>query len=371
MKSVSLGTVWGVQLQLHWSFVLFFAFLAGALFLASPESAPPTLLLFFFLFLSVLLHELAHSIVSLYLGLKVSRIVLLPIGGMALTAGLPKKPSHEFFIAIAGPVFNFAVVGALLLLAAGLGLPFPWSVFSDPAPGALEKAMLAYPLFGVFYVNLMLGAFNLFFPALPLDGGRVARALLAMAVGQADATRAVGRASAALAALLFVFGLVHGSLLVMAVAAFVYLGARQETELARLQSLLQGVPYGWLVDRRPLVLPAEARVADAVHYLLGSEREHALVETARGWGLVRLEELAALGPARGGERVAAHAVPVQPVSTTQPPAQAALQLLASGAPVLPLVSPAGRLVGALDAALLESALRRARLLQRFPLPQRA
>ncbi len=118
------------------------------------------------IFASVLLHELAHTIMAALLKVKVAEIELLPFGGQARIedfTGL--EPDKEIYIALAGPIISLSVAAIFQFIP------------------VLESAKV--PL--IVHINLLLGAFNLF-PALPLDGGRILRAYLSRLIGYKKAT---------------------------------------------------------------------------------------------------------------------------------------------------------------------------------------
>ena len=111
------------------------------------------------LFVSVLLHELGHSIIALHYKIKVKQITLFLFGGVAEIAGEPPKASAEFWIAIAGPVVSLLLAGIFYTLEL---------IFIN--------SILIYALFEYLaYINFVLALFNLI-PGFPLDGGRVFRA---------------------------------------------------------------------------------------------------------------------------------------------------------------------------------------------------
>ena len=115
------------------------------------------------LFLSVLLHELAHSVVARSRGIAVEGITLFIFGGVAEMRREPDRALDEFLLTIVGPLSSLALSGAFAGLArlfAVLGLP----------PAAVVAGTLAM-------LNLVLAVFNMV-PAFPLDGGRVFRAVL-------------------------------------------------------------------------------------------------------------------------------------------------------------------------------------------------
>lgn len=113
------------------------------------------------LFVSVLIHELGHSIVAQHFGISVSRITLFVFGGVSEIAAEAPAAGIEFWIAVVGPLTSFALAALFWELE-------PVVTFSQPLL-ALAKYLA--------YINLILGVFNLV-PGFPLDGGRVLRAIV-------------------------------------------------------------------------------------------------------------------------------------------------------------------------------------------------
>jgi Zn-dependent protease len=115
-------------------------------------------------FLSVLLHELAHSFVALKHGIRVISIRLFIFGGLAQVASEPESGRHEFLIALAGPAVSLG-------LGFGFGLLYGTLWISGKAgPVSAVAGYLAE-------TNILLAIFNLI-PGFPLDGGRILRAIL-------------------------------------------------------------------------------------------------------------------------------------------------------------------------------------------------
>ncbi len=146
------------------------------------------------LFVSVLLHELAHSFVALYHGIRVTTIRLFIFGGLSQGSSEPESGRHEFLIALAGPAvsmllgFGFAAVYGMMFLSGRLG------------PSAAVTWYLAV-------TNFLLGAFNLI-PGFPLDGGRILRAILWDRWGDLmRATRVVSRIGNSFALFLIFLGI--------------------------------------------------------------------------------------------------------------------------------------------------------------------
>lgn len=248
MKSFVIGRISGITVELHSTFVLFILFLVLLLALFDPMNLIGSVTLIVFLFTSVFFHELSHSIVSISKGIKVRKIILLPIGGMALTDNFPDEPKEEFLISIAGPLFNFAVVIVLAILIFLFDfIPFPWGFFQ--AGMDLNFSLMNYPVFALMYVNLMLGTFNLLVPALPLDGGRVWRSLLAIKFGKTKATKFVARISEIIALILFIVAIFGGGIILAVIAVFIYFASKYENEMQQMKETLKGVKLKGIINK--------------------------------------------------------------------------------------------------------------------------
>jgi Zn-dependent protease/CBS domain-containing protein len=173
-KPFYLGRVFGIPIYAPYSWLPVFPFYAWAI--ASgllPREAPGLTTLQYWalgflttilLFISVLVHELAHATMARAEGLGTGNITLYMFGGLASLNGQPAQPSSEFKIAVVGPAASF-LIGTIFFLA----IP--------PLVGGTTHRAIGQVLRHLGIVNWFLGGFNLL-PGLPLDGGRVLRALL-------------------------------------------------------------------------------------------------------------------------------------------------------------------------------------------------
>lgn len=217
--SFNLFRIRGIQLAVHFSFLLLLAYWADEGWKQNGVGgllwSVVTLLTFF---TCVVLHELGHSFTARRYGVGVPRILLMPIGGMAEFDSIPRRPRHELLITIAGPAVNFAIVGILWFIAK---FPSDWDPAATPASlNELACALLA--------ANLAMGCFNLI-PVFPMDGGRIFRALLAMRLPYLRATfwaAGVGKVLAVAGALLMAFW-AH-NYLGAALFAFIFLAGEAE-----------------------------------------------------------------------------------------------------------------------------------------------
>jgi Zn-dependent protease len=207
------------------------------------------------LYVSVLVHELAHSVVARGYGLPVRRILLYPLGGISEIEREAPTPGREFAVAGAGPALS------LVLSAIGWGLS---QVVTVGIPGALVRQLMV--------ANLIVGVFNLL-PGLPLDGGRMLRAVIWKFNGKpTSATIAaawVGRVLAlALLAIPFFSGGLEGghivsTLWVVVIAAFMWTGATQSIKASRFRERLPALQARRLV-RKAVTVPASTPLAEAI-----------------------------------------------------------------------------------------------------------
>jgi Zn-dependent protease len=216
--SAKLGRFAGIDVFVHVTFLALLAWFAALFWQRTGSLAGVATGLGFVLalFFCVLLHEYGHALTARRFGIATRHITLLPIGGVAVLAGVPRDPRREIAIALAGPAVNLAIAAAVWLALRGreIGLPDD----GDVTRMGFMSSLLA--------ANLALALFNLL-PAFPMDGGRVLRAALALRMGRLAATRIAAAVGRALAVGLGVAGLLGNPLLVL-IAVFVWIGAGAE-----------------------------------------------------------------------------------------------------------------------------------------------
>ncbi len=193
-----MARVAGVDFYVHWTFWLLvpWGVWQGLSRHGDAGAAGFILLALLLLFGCVALHELGHALMALRLDIVVRRVVLLPIGGLAQIQAVSHRPLHEFLIAAAGPLVNLGLATGLALLLGLLDPVLLGRLWAGPA-ATLESLFIRVPFwesplrgFLTFLIgtNLVLFFFNLI-PTLPMDGGRMLRALLALALPYNRATQ--------------------------------------------------------------------------------------------------------------------------------------------------------------------------------------
>jgi Zn-dependent protease len=207
--SINVGSVGQIPIRVHLTFLMLLAWLL----FSNTSGAPLRETLFVIaVFVCVLLHELGHALVAKRFGVETKDITLYPFGGIAAIVSQP-TPKAELAIALAGPIVNFAIAGAM----------YPWIAIPDFAKS--ESLDMSLPA-RLFFTNLALAIFNLL-PALPMDGGRVLRALLALCNIE-EPTRIAARISQVLCVLLAVAGLYLEQPMLFIIAVIVFVGSMHE-----------------------------------------------------------------------------------------------------------------------------------------------
>jgi Zn-dependent protease/CBS domain-containing protein len=291
-QSLKLFTVRGIEIKLHVTFplILLWAGLQFGLMAGSLSGAMFGVVAISLLFVLVTLHELGHSFAAQRYGIHVKQIILSPLGGLAQLGEIPEKPVQELAIAVAGPAVNFAI--AVLMAAAawalGIGITNPLLVLTGTA-GFTLTALFGY----VFIYNIFLAVFNLL-PAFPMDGGRILRALLAMRLEYARATRIAATIGRGLAIVMGLYGLFMGTIFLVLIALFIYMGAGQEAALVTLRSRLRGIRAQQVYQPNVHRLTADSTLQQAANMMIfTSQKDFPVVDDGALVGFLPQEDLVA------------------------------------------------------------------------------
>lgn len=283
--SVKIGSIAGIDIKIHQTFILFiFGLPVLVLIVQGFQAAIDFAITLVILFSSVLFHEVGHALMGRKFQIETKDITLLPIGGMASMYEIPEEPKKEGLISIAGPFVS------LLLAAITYGLSLV--IKADPFNAFFELVAL---------MNFLLFSFNAFIPAIPLDGGRVLRAILASRMPHLRATMLSVRISHLIAMGLAIVGLVYiQNLWLLIIAVFIYVGANAEGEQATQRYLLKDINVGEIMSFPVLSVPTTMTCDDLLEFMRkqGHLRFPVTDEQGKYVGMISLREISQFGPNR-------------------------------------------------------------------------
>jgi Zn-dependent protease len=302
LRTIRIGRLAGIPIGIQPLWLVIVVLIAWSLGAAYyPDQAPGIapaaayalgLLSALLLFASILLHELGHSVVARRHGVEIEEIDLWLLGGVARMKGYPKTAGDELRFALAGPAVTLAIA---------LGFGVAAAALPSSTPDAL-RAVVEYQLF----INAAILVFNLL-PAFPLDGGRVARALIWMRSGDLQrataAAATIGRGFGFAMVGLGVFGAAAGAIggiWLAVVGVFVIVAAKAEEGGLRIRTAFAGREAGRFMSFPAVAVPAGISVADAVEEYFVRYRYTAfpVLESGRPVGLIDVEHVERVPPAR-------------------------------------------------------------------------
>jgi len=256
-----------VHMDLSWLIIVVLVTwsLAAGLFPASYKDLSPATYLWMGLsgaaglFLSIVFHELCHSLVARRFGLPMKGITLFVFGGVAEMTEEPASPKAEFLMAIAGPLSSI-ILG--LIFYAAVMLTRVGGVLYPPVAGVLEY---------LAYINFILAVFNLL-PAFPLDGGRVLRsALWQWKKNLRWATRVASRIGAGFGIALILFGIFNvvsgriiGGIWQFMIGMFLRNAAQMSYREVLIRKALEGETVGRFMKKDPVTAPPAISLKDLV-----------------------------------------------------------------------------------------------------------
>lgn len=310
------GRLFGINLYIDWSWVIIFLLvtwnLAAGVFPAlHPDwsfelNITLAIVASLLFFISVLAHEMAHSLVARARGLPVGRITLFIFGGVSNIEEEPPTPTTEFLMAVVGPLTSL-ILGVIFLFAGGALTDGAAASLTEPGQVLANLQPAPTLLFWLGSVNILLGIFNLI-PGFPLDGGRLLRSILwATTDNFLKATRWASWAGRAIAWLFIgigvamIFGVqipilgtgfINGLWLIF-IGWFLNSAASQSYQRVVIEDLLEGVPVSRLMHTYSSRVHPDMSLEEVVYdYIMGTEeRTFPVIEDNQLVGLISIDEV--------------------------------------------------------------------------------
>jgi Zn-dependent protease len=360
-----LGRLFGIPLELDYSWFLIFALmtwmLAVSYFPSEFASWPKgeywlvgaiTALM---LFVSVVLHELGHSVVAQRFHIVVRRITLFVFGGVSDIASEPPSAGAEFWIAIAGPVVSFALAGIFALLQTTVAGTQPL------------LALVKY----LAYINAVLAVFNLI-PGFPLDGGRVFRAIVwGVTKNLRRATVIAANVGRFIAFGFILFGVwqvltgnLVGGIWIAFIGWFLETAAVSQIQQQNLSRLLQGHSVREAMDTHYASVDADETLQQLVdeRILSGGGRSFAVMSQGEPIGLLTIHQVREVPREQwSSTRVRDHMLPLTALHTIRPEedmVEAMKEMDSDGVNQMPVIRD-GHMIGLLSRESIITYLRNA------------
>lgn len=343
--SIPLGRIFGITVDLDYSWFLIFGLLTWMLAVnyfpsefknwSTPEYWFMGALTAVIFFVSVLLHELGHSLVALRYKVQVPRITLFIFGGVSQIAGEPPSAGAEFWIAVAGPIVSFALAGLFFVLQLLL------------APISPLLATAKY----LALINVMLALFNLI-PGFPLDGGRVFRAIVwgvshnfrKATLIAADTGRLIGFFFIAFGVWFALRGNFFNGLWIAFIGWFLESAAAAQVQQQVMQGLLAGHKVSEAMGRDYDTIPPDTTLERVVHdHILTSGRtSFVIMSDSEVVGLLTLPAIRKVPRAQWSTTTALEAlIPAEQMQSIRPDAElwmAVEQMGRNGVAQLPVMT---------------------------------
>jgi Zn-dependent protease/CBS domain-containing protein len=357
-SSLKIGSVLGIPVKLHVTFLLILPLIAYT-FSAGPSPyvgfsgiGDPVIryglgtLAAILLFACVLVHEVAHSYVALRNNIRINDITLYLFGGVSAMEEVPRNPAVEAKMAIVGPLTSVAIG-----IVCGIVYYAVPALHGNPTIGTI--------VFMMFYLNLMLGIFNIL-PAFPMDGGRVLRSLLAMRMPYIEATKIAVGTGKLFAYLLGILGLFMGlsGIWLIIIAFFIYIAAGEEERATITSILLEGIKVKDIMSKKVDTVDVDSTVSDVMRTML--EKKHLGYPVTEGGSMVGIVTLSDISKVPEGQREATRVrdVMTRNVITLKPDdeASSALQKISQHRIGRLVVTEGGRIAGIVSRSDLVRAL---------------
>ncbi|MEM8796886.1 MAG: site-2 protease family protein [Pseudomonadota bacterium] len=342
--SFKIARVAGSDIRIHVTFFLLLIWIGLIQADQGAEAALEGVVFVIAIFTCVVLHELGHALAARRYGIRTPDITLLPIGGLARLERIPENPREEIVVALAGPAVNVVIAGALiLLLGAQPELGTLGTLEEAPDSGGARQGTFVERLAAV---NVILAVFNMV-PALPMDGGRVLRAVLALSQGRVRATQTAAKIGQGIAFLFGFMGLFGNPLLIF-IAIFVYLAAAAEAESASLQDVAKSLKVCDAMITQFEALDTQATMAEAADALIRTtQQEFPVVDGAGHFrGLLTRAAMVKAMEESGPHSPVVKAMINLPERLVSEPLAPSLEIIqAGGAPAFAVNDKAGRFIG--------------------------
>jgi len=315
-STIKLGKVSGIEIGLHYSWFIIAALIVFSLGQHFHQVNPSwsmwevwivALITAVLFFVTLLLHELAHSLVAQKRGLKVKAITLFALGGVSQTEDDASDAKTEFWVAIAGPITSLVIGFGCL----GTAMAFGWQRSAEPQTPVTAVAVW------LGYINIGLALFNMI-PGFPLDGGRVLRSIIWGISRNADRSTRIAARVGQIVALLFILdgiwqffhGGGFGGLWIAFIGWFLMDAAKASYTEVETESALRDLRVSDIMATECVVVNRGMSLQEFVdiHLLTTGQRCFVVEDQGRLIGLITLRDVSRIPRDRWGQATVSEAM---------------------------------------------------------------
>jgi len=297
--SIQIGKISGIPVKLHITLLIIIGFVAWSigsnvfelaeLIGVDPPGIAPGFQSYLIgivmavgLFVSVLIHEMAHSFTARGMGVEIKEISLWLFGGVANMGEIPREPNLEIKLSIVGP-----------LTSLGIGI-ICYSL------GMISPPVLSFVLVYLGVINIILAAFNMI-PAFPMDGGRILRAMFAKRESYVSATNKAASVGKVVAVLIGIFGIFYNFFLIL-IAFFIYMGASQEAQSIMVQGVLEKIKAEEIMSKDVETVEPHMSLQEFIDHALEVQHTgYPVMEDGKVVGIITLRDAKKIDRSRSNE----------------------------------------------------------------------
>ncbi len=247
------------------TFLFFFIGLILGLIIFHNSKSLFVFLLFVCFIVFILIHDLPQILLAKKYSLKMRKYILFPFGTKKFYGKDFESPKHEFIYAFVGLATYFLLIILFVLLGKYV-FPQYWPTLivlkNTITAQTLDFALVQYPLFFAFWISFMLFVFNLLIWAMPMDGGRLFKAILTIIFGEHSANRIIPIVSRVIALLVICFGLFYRDILIILIGLFIYYSTAKEQREYDILRILEGKSVKTFMTQPDLILDSKKNIMD-------------------------------------------------------------------------------------------------------------
>jgi hypothetical protein len=283
--------------EIDTTFIFFFIGLLLGLIIFHNLKALFVFLLFVMFIVFNLIHDGLQLLLAKRFSLKLRKYILYPFGTKKFFGKDFDSPKQELIYGFAGLFVYFLIMLGATLVGTFL-LPHLWPVEillkNTLTAQTIDFSLISYPLFFVFWIAFLLFSFNAFIFAMPMDGGRLVKALLTIIFGETSANKIIPYLSKVVALIVILAGLFFWDILIVLIGLFIYYATMREFREYEILRVLEGKSIKTFMVKPDLLFKSDISVMDCFNKMRDLRIPDAIIELNDGYGVIGVEDISKL-----------------------------------------------------------------------------